>query len=211
MAGFAFEIDSDDVGIFYVVSAGQKLLDQFGSALSYRHCAERAVTRMAVAAEDHLAAAAHALAHISVYDRLMRRNEYASVLLRRRQTEHVIVLVDRTAYRAKTVVAVGQHVRERELLQTARLCGLDYAHVGDVVRRERVESDIEQFALGGLFADVVRRKHRISHRALVRLRQCVLAEIVRLRLSLVDQLPVDEIHSACRLLYHILPLWLTFL
>ena len=104
----------DNVGIFYIVSSFKELFDELGAALADRHRTKRSVARMRIASEYHLAHSRHILAHERVDDRLMRRNIYTAVLLRGAKTEHVIVLVDSTAYRAQRIVAVGQHVRYRK-------------------------------------------------------------------------------------------------
>ena len=95
------KVDCDNVGIFYIVSALQKLFYEFWTALAHCHSTERAVSRVGVRAEQHFTATRHALSHIRMYYRLMRGYENSAILLSRRQTEYVVVLVDSTAYRAK--------------------------------------------------------------------------------------------------------------
>ena len=73
---------------------------------------------MAVRSEDHLSAACQHLPGILVDNCLMRRNIDAAVLLRAGQSEHVVILIDRSTYRTKTVVAVGQHIGHGELLKS---------------------------------------------------------------------------------------------
>ena len=126
-----------------IIGAVQKLLDQLRPALADGHCTERAITRVAVRAEDHLSAAAHHFAHILMDDRLMRGHINASVFFRGGQPEHVVVLIDCAANGAQAVVAVGQHIRQREPLKPRRARRLDDADIRDVVRRHRVKFDLQ--------------------------------------------------------------------
>ena len=73
----------------------------------------------------------------------------------------MVVLVDGTADRTERIVAVGQRIRERELLKSARLRRLDDADVGDVVRRDRIELELKVL----LVSDVVFFQDLIGHRA----------------------------------------------
>ena len=59
------------LGALYVPSVGEKLLDDLRSTLADTHSTKSAIARVAVASENHFAAAAHHLAHILVDDSLM--------------------------------------------------------------------------------------------------------------------------------------------
>ena len=50
-------------------------------------------------------------------DCLMRRYVDAAVLFGTGKAEHVVILIDGSADRAQGVVAVGEHIRHRELLK----------------------------------------------------------------------------------------------
>ena len=117
---------------------------------------------MRVAAEDHAADARLDLAHVLMDDRDVRRNEVGSVFFGGGKAEHMVVLVDGAADRAQRIVAVCERVRERELLQPARLRRLDDTDVGDVVRGDRVKFEFEV-----LFRPaVVRVQDAVGHRPL---------------------------------------------
>ena len=55
----------------------------------------------------------------------------------------MIILVYRSADCAETVMTVGKNVRYGEFFQTAGSGGLDYSDIGDIVRRQSVESDFQ--------------------------------------------------------------------
>src|SRR5699024_2060319 len=111
---------------------------QLAAALAHRHGAQCAVAGVGVGPQDHAAAAGHHLAVVAVDDGHVGRHIDAAVLVRRRQGELVVVLVDGAAHRAQRVVAVGQHVGHGELVHAGGAGGLDDAHVGDVVAGHRV-------------------------------------------------------------------------
>ena len=50
--------------------------------------------------------------------RLMRGYIDSAVLLCTGESEHVVIFIDGTAYRTKGIMAVGQYIRHRELLQS---------------------------------------------------------------------------------------------
>ena len=158
--GLAGQVDGNDVGVGNVIGLFAQLLDQLGTALAHAHGAQRAVAGVRVGAQQHLAAARHALAHVLVDDGLMGGHIDAAVLLRRGQAKKVVVLVDGAAHRAQGVMAVGQHIGQRELLHTRGARGLDDADIGDVVGRHAVELDLELFVLTG---GVVRREYGMRH------------------------------------------------
>ena len=98
---------------------------------------------MAVGTEQHFAAAGHHLARVLVNDCLICRYVIAAVFDCRGQTEDVVVFVDRAADGAEAVMTVRQHIGDREAGQTARSCRLDDADVGDIVRNQTVEGDMQ--------------------------------------------------------------------
>ena len=73
----------------------------------------------------------------------MRRDVYSAVLLRRGETEKVVVLVYRSADGAEAVVAVCKDIGYREALKPACPCRLDYPDVGYVVRCQSIKADPE--------------------------------------------------------------------
>ena len=157
---FTFELDGYHFGICNVVCTFEQLFDKFGTSLSYCHCAQRAVSRVAVAAENHFAGSGEHFAHIAVNDGNVGGNVYSAVLLGGGKPENVVVLVDCAAHRAKAVVAVGEHIRQRELFETACARRLDYADISDVVRSHGVEA---QTQCGVVARRVVRGQHGICH------------------------------------------------
>ena len=72
---------------------------------------------MAVRSENHPAAACQHLAGELMDNCLMRRNIDTAVFLRAGKSEHVVIFIDRSAYRAETVMTVCQHIGHRELLE----------------------------------------------------------------------------------------------
>ena len=142
-AGLALKVDGNDAGIRHVIGVAEQLLDELAATLADGHRAEGTVAGVRVGAEDHLAAASELLAHVLVDDGDVRGHEDTAVLLGRRETEGVVVLVDGSTHGAQAVVAVREHVRQRETLHTRGLGGLDDAHKGDVVRGHGIEAELQ--------------------------------------------------------------------
>ena len=145
----AREVDGDDAGIGDIVGVAQQLLCQLAAALAHGHGAQGAVAGVRVGAQDHLAAAGEVLTHKGVDDRNMGRNEDAAVLLSSGKAKDVVVLVDGAAHGAQRVMAVGEHVGQRELLHARGTRRLDDADKGDVVARHGVEADLERLGISG--------------------------------------------------------------
>ena len=76
-------------------------------------------------------------------------NELASVLFRGGQAKDVVVLVDGATHGTQRVVAVGEHIGQRELLHSGGPGSLNDAHIGDVVGRHSVEADLELVRIAG--------------------------------------------------------------
>ena len=180
------------------------MFDEFGTALAHRHGAQRAVTGVGVAAQNHSAATAHLLAHISMDNRLVGRYENAAVTLCRGKSENVVVLVYRAAHRAQGVVAVGEHVRQGEFFQSARLGVLDNTHVSYVVRRHRVEFYLQRSALFRSFKGVVRAEHGVSHSALVGVIQLFFGNSLRRQSLCVRYFAVQNVYSGGRSCYSVI-------
>ena len=145
----AREVDGNDAGIGNVVGVAQQLLCQLAAALAHGHGAQSAVAGVRVGTQDHLAAAGEVLTHKGVDDGDVRRNEDAAVLLGRGKAKDVVVLVDGAAHGAQRVVAVGEHVGQRELLHARGARRLDDADKGDVVARHGVEANLERLGVAG--------------------------------------------------------------
>ena len=143
------EVDGDDAGIGDVVGVAQQLLCQLATALAHGHSAQSAVAGVRVGTQDHLAAAREVLTHKGVDNGDMRRNEDAPVLLGGREAKDVVVLVDGAAHGAQRIMAVGEHVRQRELLHARGARRLDDADKGDVVARHGVEANLECLGISG--------------------------------------------------------------
>ena len=79
----------------------------------------------------------------------MRRHIYAAVLLRAAQAEHVVILVDGTAYRAERVMAVGEHIGDGESGQSRCTCCLDDADERDVMAGQFIEFDPKLLHVSG--------------------------------------------------------------
>ena len=150
LAGSTLEPNEDNLGSVDVPSVAQQLLHELTTAFAHAHVTERAVAGVAVATQDHVTALHHRLAGKLVDNGLVGGHVYAAVLLGCRQTEHVVILVDRAAHGTQRVVAVGHCIGQGELLETTGAGGLDNAHVGDVVRHHRVEADAHLLALAAV-------------------------------------------------------------
>jgi len=145
----AREVDGDDAGIGNVVGVAQQLLCQLASALAHGHGAQGAIAGVRVGTQDHLAATGEVLTHKGVDDGDVRRNEDAAVLLGRGKAKDVVVLVDGAAHGAQRVMAVGEHVRQRELLHARGTRRLDDADKGDVMARHGIEANLERLGISG--------------------------------------------------------------
>ena len=145
----AREVDGDDAGIGNVVGVAQQLLCQLAAALAHGHGAQGAVAGVRVGTQDHLAATGEVLTHKGVDDGDVWRDEDAAVLLGSREAKDVVVLVDGAAHGAQRVMAVGEHVGQRELLHTRGARRLDDADKGDVVARHGVEANLERLGVAG--------------------------------------------------------------
>ena len=145
----AREVDGNDAGIGDIVGVAQQLLCQLATALAHSHGAQGAVAGVRVGAQDHLAAAGEVLTHKGVDDGDMRGDENAAVLLGRGKAKDVVVLVDGAAHGAQRVVAVSEHVGQRELLHARGARRLDDADKGDVMARHGVEANLERLGVAG--------------------------------------------------------------
>ena len=187
------EVDGHDAGIGDVVGVAQQLLGQLAAALAHGHGAQGAVAGVRVGTQDHLAAAGEVLAHKGVDDGDVGRDENAAVLFGSRKTEDMVVLVNSAAHGAQRVVAVGEHVGQRELLHARCACRLDDADESDVVARHGVEANLERL---GVVGRVVRLKDRIRDGAalgiLGRLSNTALYSLCR-RHNLVAVTQVDAV------------------
>ena len=159
-SGTAGEVHQHHLRAGQIICTAQKLLYKLRSPLTYAHGADGAVAGVAVAAEDHTSAAGHHLTGVLVDDRLIGRDIDAAVFFRSTKTEHMVVLVYGAAHSAQTVVAVGHHIGQRELIQPRCLRRLDDAHIGDVVGNQAVEFKLQGAAVSG---GVMGKHHACCH------------------------------------------------
>jgi len=157
----AGQVDGHHARAGNIIGAAQQLLCQLAAAFTDGHGAQCAVAGVGVRAKNHFAAARKALAHILVDDCHVRGHKDASVLFGSRQTKAVVVLVDRAAHSAQAVVAVGKHIRDRELFQPGSTGGLDNAHKGDVMACHGIKLDLQVL---GIAAGVVCLHNIVGHR-----------------------------------------------
>ncbi len=139
--GLSFQIDRNNTGISYIISIAEELLAQLAAALTDSHGAERTVAGVGIGAQDHPAASGHCFTHILMNDRDMRRNIDSAVLFRGTEAKHVVILVDRAAYRAQRVMAVGQHIGKGEFLHARSARCLDDTDKSDIVGCHGVKAD----------------------------------------------------------------------
>ena len=150
LAGCAFQPYQNNLGCVDVPSVAQQLLHEFATAFADAHVTERTVAGVAIATQNHVTALHHSLAGKLVDNGLVGGYVDTAILLGCRQTEHVVILVDRAAHGAQRVVAVGHCIGQGELLETTGAGGLDNAHVGDVVRHHRVKADAHFLTLAAI-------------------------------------------------------------
>ncbi len=157
------QINADDAGVGHIIGVAQELLHQLAAALADCHRAECAVPGVGVGAQNHPAASGHRLTHILMDDRHVRRHVDAAVFAGRRQTEYMVVFVDRSADGTQAVVTVRQHVGNGELLHAGCAGGLDNADKGDVMGCQRIKFNLQLLHIAG---GVVRLQNGIGDGAL---------------------------------------------
>ena len=168
----AAQVHRDRFGALDVVRLIEDLLYELGAALAHSHRAERAVAGVRVAAQDHAADLRFHLAHVLVNDRKMGRHKVRAVLFRRGKAEHVVVFVDGAPHRAQGIVAVGERIGKRKFFEPARLRRLNDADVGDVVRGDRIEFDLQiRFVSPVMLFENAVRHGALASRFLFRRRQ----------------------------------------
>ena len=198
--GLAGEVDGHHLWIGAVPGVAQDLLIQLAAALAHGHGAQSAVAGVAVAAQNHLAAAGVHLPHILVDDRHVGGHVDTAVLLGGGEAEHVVVLVDSAAHRAQGVVAAGEHIGHGELLHARGPGRLDDAHIGDVVGGQGVKADLQG---GGVTAVVVGLQNAVGDGGFLGLLGGgVLQAGVPLGLGSRHQLAVHQVYAAFVKLYH---------
>ena len=89
---------------------------------------------MAVRTKDHFSAAGQHFTGILMDNCLMRRNVNTAIFLGTGKSEHVVIFIDGTAYCAKGIMAVGQHIWNREFFQSGCAGCLDDTYKGNIMR-----------------------------------------------------------------------------
>ena len=110
----------------------------------------------------------------------------------------MIVLVDRAADSAETVVAAGKYIGKREFVQTGGPGCLDDAHIGQIVAGDGIKLDLQILRIS---ADVVRLQDPVRDGAFF----CVFPADTDSALSLRFRnqiLAVQQINSGIVKLYH---------
>ena len=118
---------------------------------------------MGVGPQNHPAAAGHGLTVIGVDICQIGRYIDAAVLMRCRKGKLVVVLIDGAADSTERVMAVGEHIGEREFLHPGGSCRLDNADIGNVMAGHGIELQSE---LIHVFTLVMGFDDGICHRAL---------------------------------------------
>ena len=75
--------------------------------------------------------------------RLMRRHIHPTILLRARQTKHMIVLINRTAHRTKTIMTIRQHIRHWKLRKPRRPRRLNNSYKRNIMGRQLVKPNLQ--------------------------------------------------------------------
>ena len=78
-----------------------------------------------------------------MYDCLVGRHIDTAVFFRTGQPKHVVIFIDGSAHCAKAVMAVGQHIRNREPLEAGRSRRLNDPHKCNIMRGELVKLDVQ--------------------------------------------------------------------
>ena len=97
---------------------------------------------MGIRPEDHLSGSGKHFARKLVDYCLVRRDIDAAVALCAGKAKHMVVLIDCPTYRAETVMAVGQHIRNRKLFKSACPCSLDNPDKGNIVGSQLVKTQL---------------------------------------------------------------------
>ena len=122
-----------------IICLFQQLFYKLRPALAHGHCAERAITGMGIRAKNHFPAASQHFPCKLVDNGLMRRNIHAAVSFGTGQPKHMVVFVNGTAYCTQAVMAVGQHIWNRELFQPGSAGRLNNSYKCDIVRSQLIE------------------------------------------------------------------------
>ena len=146
LAGTSLKPHQHYLGSIDVPGVVEQLLHELAAAFTHAHVTQRAVARVAVGAQYHVAAFHHFLAGKLVDHSLVGGHIDATVLLGRRQAENVVVFVDGSAHSTQRVVAVGHCIGQWEFFKTACAGRLNDAHIGDVVRHHGIKLDSHPLA-----------------------------------------------------------------
>ena len=130
---FPCQINAHHAGHGNIVGSVQKLLHQLRTALSHGHSSQSAIACVGIGSEDHFSSPAHHLPGVLVDNRLVGRHISSAVALGAGKTKHVVILVDRSADRAEGIMAVCQHIGNRELFQAGCPGRLDNAYKSDIM------------------------------------------------------------------------------
>ena len=104
---------------------------------------------MAVRSQNHLAALCQHFPGKLVDYCLMGRYIDTAIFFRAGQAKHVVILVDGSAYGAKAVVTVGQHIGNREFLQSRSPGCLNDSDKCNIVGRQLIEFDLQLVHIAG--------------------------------------------------------------
>ena len=146
----------------------------------------------------------HTLSYFSrklVNNRLMRRNIYAAILLCTGQSKYMVILVNRTAYCTKGIVAVCQNVGHRKFFQSRRSCRLNNSYKCNIMGSQLVKTDFQLIHASG---GIVALQNPIRHCLLCSFLFCnflscqALYLLQRLCGVLYDLISAYQISAACR-------------
>ncbi len=96
-------------------------------------------------------------------NRLMRRHINTAVLLCAAKTKHMVVFINRTAYRAQRIVAVCENIRHRKPFKPRSPGSLDNSHKSNIMGSQLVELDFQPVHIPGR---IVFFQNTISNRPL---------------------------------------------
>ena len=117
---------------------------------------------MRVAAEDHSSHSGHAFPVVAVNDGHAWRNIDAAVLVRCGERKLMVIFIDRSAYRAQGIVAVGQNIRHRKLFHAGSTGGLNDADIGNVMACQGIIRNMQYIRIAVI---VMRIQDAVCHRS----------------------------------------------
>ena len=139
------QINCHHAGASDIISLSQQLFHQLRASLSHRHSSKGTIAGMAVRSQNHLSAACEHLPGKLMDHSLVGRYIDAAVFFCTGKPKHMIIFIDRTAYRTQGVMTVRQHIGNRKTIHSGSPGCLDDSHKGNIMRSQFVKLDRQIF------------------------------------------------------------------